>query len=126
MMTDKKDMRSYADEVSTIIALCYATECERLCGFLPSLGAGDIALERSVDLTGGTVNFKLCGKLGNRVNNPLVKIRMLPDLAFALALKNSKYEQYMNLLPSVSELEPQVVNKYVTMQLIGVANKNKE
>ena len=126
MRTDKKDMRSYTDEVSTIIALGYATECERLFGFLPSLCAGDIALERSVDLTGGTVNFKLCGKLGNRVNNPLVKIRMLPELAFALALKNSKYEQYMNLLPSVSELEPQVVNKYVTMQLIGVANKNKD
>lgn len=51
---------------------------------------------------------------------------MLPELAFALALKNSKYEQYMNLLPSVSELEPQVVNKYVTMQLMVVANKNKD
>lgn len=63
MRTDKKDMRSYTDEVSTIIALGYATECERLCGFLPSLSSGDIALERNVDLTGGTVNFKLAGML---------------------------------------------------------------
>lgn len=125
MRTDKMNMVQYTDEVSTIIALSYATECERLFGYLPALGAGDIALERSVDLNAGTVDFKLCGKLGKRVNNPLVKIRMLPDLAFALALKNSKYEQYMNLLPSVSDVEPQVANKYVTMQLMGVANKTK-
>lgn len=125
MRTDKKDMRSYCDEMSTIIALGYATECERLCGFLPSLGAGDIALERSVDLNAGTVDFKLSGKLGNRVNNPLIKIRMLPDLAFALALKNSKYEQYMNLLPSVESVLPKVIEKYTTIRLLGIANKTK-
>lgn len=126
MRTDKKDMRSYCDEMSTICALGYATECERLFGYLPNHRMGDIDLERDVDINNGTVNFKLMGRLGNRINNPVVKIRMLPELAFALALKNSKYEQYMNLLPSVEDVLPLVINKYVTMVLIGIANKTKD
>ena len=126
MKADKKDMRSYADEVGTICALGYATECERLLGYLPNHRMGDIDLERDVDINNGTVNFKLMGRLGNKINNPVIKIRMLPELAFSLALKNSRYEQYLNLLPSVKDVLPLVINKYVTMVLIGIANKTKD
>jgi len=126
MKTDKKDMRQYTDEMSTIIALGYTTELERLCGYLPQYLLGDIALERDVDLNAGTVDFKLKGIFGNMVNNPVVKIKMLPDLAFALALKNSKFDYYLSLLPSVDGVLPIVIEKYITTRFIGIANRTKE
>lgn len=118
-------MRPYKDEIATKITLGYVYELSKVCDKLPVSVEGSIDLRQEVNLETGTIDYTLLGELGDKVNNPVVKIGIVPDLLRGLRRGGNAYNRHIKNIPSLDEILPLVKEKYVVMRLIGIANENK-
>lgn len=118
-------MRPYKDEIATNITLGYVYELSKVCDKLPVSIEGSIDLRQEVNLDTGTIDYTLLGKLGDKVNNPVVKIGIIPDLLRGLRRGGNAYSRHIKNIPSLDEILPLVKEKYVVMRLLGIANENK-
>ena len=79
-MPSLSSMRPYKDEIATNITMGYVYELTKVCDRLPVNTEGGIELRQEVNLESGTIDYTLLGSLGNQINNPTVKIGIVPDL----------------------------------------------
>ena len=92
---------------------------------MPVNTEGGIELRQEVNLESGTIDYTLLGSLGNMINNPTVKISIVPDLLRGLRRGGKAYERHIKNIPELSEILPLVKEKYVVMRLIGIGNDTK-
>lgn len=124
-MPSLSSMRPYKDEIATNITMGYVYELTKVCDRLPVNTEGGIDLRQEVNLESGTIDYTLLGSLGNMINNPTVKISIVPDLLRGLRRGGKAYERHILNIPELSEIIPLVKEKYITMRLIGIGNDTK-
>lgn len=124
-MPSLSSMRPFKDEIATNITMGYVYELTKVCDRLPVNTEGGIDLRQEVNLESGTIDYTLLGSLGNMINNPVVKISIVPDLLRGLRRGGKAYERHIKNIPELSEILPLVKEKYVVMRLIGIANDNR-
>lgn len=118
-------MRPYKDEIATNVTLGYVYELTKICDKLPVPIEGSIDLRQEINLETGTLDYTLLGGLGNMINNPVVKIGIVPDLLRGLRRGGNAYNRHIKNIPTIEEILPLVKEKYVTMRLIGIGNDNR-
>lgn len=120
-------MRQYNDEIATNITLGYVYELLKKFDDIPEYKSdGDIKIKSSIDLDGGFLVYSLGGQFGDLVNNPDVRIEIVPDLLRGLRRSKEAYKRHIKSIPSVNEIEPLVIKNYITTRLLGIANKYKK
>ena len=124
-MPSLSSMRPYKDEIATNIVLGYVYELSKVEDKLPLLVEGGIDLKYDLDLGAGTIDYTLGGDLGNKINNPTVKISIVPDLLRGLRRGGNAYARHIKNIPSIEELLPLVREKYIVIRFIGIANEHK-
>lgn len=124
-MPSLSSMRPFKDEIATNVTLGYVYELTKVCDKLPVSTEGSIDLRQEVNLETGTIDYTLLGSLGSMINNPTVKIGIVPDLLRGLRRGGKAYERHIKNIPELSEIIPLVKEKYTTMRLIGIGNDNR-
>lgn len=124
-MPSLSSMRPYKDEIATNVTLGFVYELTKVCDRLPVAVEGSIDIRQEVNLDTGTLDYTLLGSLGNQINNPVVKIGIVPDLLRGLRRGGKAYERHVLNIPTKEEILPLVKEKYTTMRLIGIANETR-
>ena len=118
-------MRPYKDEIATNITLGYVYELSKVCDKLPVAIADSIKLRQDINLETGTIDYTLLGNFGTLINNPTVKIGILPDLLRGLRRGDRAYQRHIKNFPEIDEMEKLVIEKYTVVRLLRIANENK-
>lgn len=118
-------MRPYKDEIATNICMGLVYELTKVVDKLPELEESSIEIKQEVNLDSGTIDYTIGGLLGDKINNPVVKIGILPDLLRGLRRGGNAYNRHVKNIPAVSEVNKLVLEKYVVVRLMGIANDNK-
>lgn len=118
-------MRPYKDEIATHITMGLVYELTKVVDRLPELEENSIEVKQVINLDTGTIDYSLGGVLGDKINNPVVKIGITPDLLRGLRRGGNAYNRHVKNIPTVEEINKLVLEKYVVVRLMGIANENK-
>lgn len=123
-MPSLSSLNNYIDEIAMSIANIYL---KMLCDIDKAsyIKDDDIQIERNLDLENGFVVYQLRGNLGNKINNPDVKIKIPVDLLRGLKRGEAAYNRHVKNIPSAEKVCNLVKEYYTTMYLVYIEGKFK-
>lgn len=122
-MGSLSSMRCCADDIATNIALVYVSEADRLGIKIKEILDGDIEIASRIDVQAGVIVYSLKGALGNKINNPDVKIGIFTDLLRGLRRGESAYNRHSKNIPKGEDIKGLVEKCIVTLLLLEIGNR---
>lgn len=116
-------LRENEDTLAVQIANVYLVELDKVGIKNKYLDVGDIEIQHEVNLDRGFVLYKMRGNLGEKINDPDVKVMLPPDLWRGLQRGGKAYARHIKNIPGDTEMTELVKTAYTTLVLLNIGSK---